>query len=170
MRKSPLRKATMPVNKQRWKLFKSLFFLMRTDLLLQVWEAAESKSECSELCTNDESCTKFFHEETFKACIMIKSDGDPLEWEDKTPPYDCQEDRKVYLHRKFPDKPKGYKQGKTETWQECQKQCAEIKTCKFFSWHNHKNRYAKSCSLMSKYTGKISYGTVVSGPRECPKK
>merc|ERR1719234_2099494 len=82
--------------------------------------------------------------------------------------YDCEEDGVVYLHRKFPDKPDGYKEEKTDTWQECQKKCAEMEPCKGFTWHKKNNPYKKACSLFSSYSGKIK-GTAVSGPKECPK-
>ena len=78
--------------------------------------------------------------------------------------YDCEEDGVVYMHRKAPV---GYKQKKTETWQECQELCAELEPCKGFTWHKKSNHYAKGCSLFSAYKGKMN-GTAVSGPKECP--
>ena len=47
--------------------------------------------------------------------------------------YDCQEDDVVYMYRKFPDAPAGFKERKTDTWQECQKECAEMEPCKGFA-------------------------------------
>merc|ERR1719234_1893841 len=82
--------------------------------------------------------------------------------------YDCEEDGKVYVHRKFPDAPDGYKEEKTDTWQECQKKCAEMEPCKGFTWHKKNNPYKKACSLFSSHSGKIK-GTAVSGPKECQK-
>ena len=80
--------------------------------------------------------------------------------------YDCEEDGTVYVHRKFPDKPDGYKEEKTDTWQECQKKCAEMEPCKGFTWHKLNNHYKKACALFSSHSGKIK-GTAVSGPKEC---
>ena len=95
------------------------------------------------------------------------------EWQDREESeeeeYDCQEDGVNYFHRKFPDKPEGYKHEYTDTWQECQKKCAEIDTCKFFTWHKLNDPYKKSCSHFSKYAGK-GKGTTVSGPQKCPEK
>merc|ERR1719234_178042 len=82
--------------------------------------------------------------------------------------YDCEEDGTVYIHRKFPDKPDGYKQQKTDTWQQCQKLCAEMEPCKGFTWHKLNNHYKKACALFSSHSGKIK-GTAVSGPKECQK-
>jgi len=82
--------------------------------------------------------------------------------------YDCEEDGIVYMYRKFPDAPDGYKEEKTETWQECQELCAELEPCKGFSWHKKNNHWAKVCSLFSAHSGKIK-GSAVSGPKECPK-
>ena len=73
------------------------------------------------------------------------------------------------MYRKFPDAPDGYKDEKTETWQECQELCAQLEPCKGFSWHKKNNRWAKACSLFSAHKGKIKFSSVVSGPKECPK-
>ena len=74
----------------------------------------------------------------------------------------------MYMHRKFPDAPAGLRYRKTDTWQECQKVCAEVEPCKGFMWHKKNNKYAKLCLLFSTHNGKIK-GTAVSGPKECPK-
>ena len=73
------------------------------------------------------------------------------------------------MYRRFPDKPAGYKRKKTNTWQECQKFCAEVKPCKGFTWHKENNRFAKQCALFSTYRGKKGGDTTVSGLKECPK-
>ena len=84
--------------------------------------------------------------------------------------YNCQEDGVVYMHRKFPDAPVGAleRDGKTDTWQECQKRCAEIEQCKGFTWHKESSQYTKYCSLFSSHSGKITGGRTVSGLKECP--
>ena len=100
-----------------------------------------------------------------KAASKGKTNGKTEEAE-----YDCQEDDVVYLYRAFPDLPAGYKNGeKTDTWQACQKQCAEIGPCKGFTWHKENNRFAKQCALFSTYHGKKGGDTTVSGLKECPK-
>ena len=81
--------------------------------------------------------------------------------------YNCQEEGVIYLNRKFPDKPDGYRGEKTDTWQECQKKCTVIKQCKGFTWHKKSNRLSKSCSLFSTRNGE-QRGSAVSGPKECP--
>ena len=83
--------------------------------------------------------------------------------------YDCQEDDVVYMYRKFPDAPAGFKERKTDTWQECRKECAEMEPCKGFTWHKENNRYKKVCSLFSTFNGKVR-NRAVSGPKECPNK
>ena len=83
--------------------------------------------------------------------------------------YDCQMEGIVLTYREFPDAPESYEQGTTNTWQECQQRCGEIKACKGFSWHNGDNSYAYSCSLFSSYSGQLRFSTVVSGPKECAK-
>ena len=83
--------------------------------------------------------------------------------------YDCQEDDVVYMYRKFPDAPAGFKERKTDTWQESQKECAEMEPCKGFTWHQENNHYKKVCSLFSTFTGKVR-NRAVSGPKECPNK
>merc|ERR1712212_866109 len=84
--------------------------------------------------------------------------------------YNCQEEGIVYMYRAFPDAPEGFNEqnGRTDTWQECQKRCAEIDPCKGFTWHKENNRYAKQCALFSTYRGKIRGDTTVSGLKECP--
>ena len=90
--------------------------------------------------------------------------------------YNCEEDGVVYMYRKFPDKPYGYKDRKTETWQECQRLCSEMETCKGFTWHNedtYEVEYRKGCSLFSTYewraTGYWWSNTAISGLKECPR-
>ena len=72
------------------------------------------------------------------------------------------------MYRKFPDAPDGYKETKTDTWQECQKLCKDIKPCKGFTWHKKNNPYKNWCAHFSSHSGKIK-GTAVSGPKECQK-
>ena len=83
--------------------------------------------------------------------------------------YDCQMEGVVFTHRKFPDAPEGYETGMTNTWQECQQKCGEIKACKGFTWHNGDNAYAYSCSLFSSYSDQLKNPTTVSGLKECAK-
>ena len=73
------------------------------------------------------------------------------------------------MYRAFPDAPEGFKEqnGRTDTWQECQRRCAEIKECRGFTWHKENNRFSKRCSVFSIYHGKRQ-DTTVSGPKECP--
>ena len=84
--------------------------------------------------------------------------------------YDCEEDGVVYMHRKAPV---GYKQKKTETWQECQELCAEMEPCKGFTWHKPHNTFGSprnSCSLYSTHVGRKKKDSTVSGRKECFKK
>ena len=85
--------------------------------------------------------------------------------------YNCQEDGVVYMWRAFPDAPAGYmeRDGKTESWEECQKRCGDMEQCKGFTWHKGSSRYSKHCSLFSSHSGKITGGRTVSGLKECPK-
>ena len=97
-----------------------------------------------------------------------KPSADPYEaTRDKE--YNCQEEGVVYMYRAFPDAPEGFKEqnGRTDTWQECQRRCAEIKECRGFTWHKENNRFSKRCSVFSIYHGKRQ-DTTVSGPKECP--
>ena len=74
------------------------------------------------------------------------------------------------MYRKFHDAPAGLRlHEKTDTWQECQKNCAKIEQCKGFTWHNENSFYAKSCALFSTHSGKITGAKTVSGLKECPK-
>merc|ERR1712212_393322 len=61
----------------------------------------------------------------------------------------------------------GEQNGIMETWQECQKRCAEIHQCKGFTWHKENNRFAKQCALFSTYRGKKMGDKTVSGLKEC---
>merc|ERR1711971_884880 len=70
--------------------------------------------------------------------------------------YKCQEEGVVYMYRRFRNAPAGFKHGKTDTWEECQKSCEAIDQCKGFTWHKENNRYSKACSLFSTHSGKIS--------------
>ena len=81
--------------------------------------------------------------------------------------YKCQEEGVVYMYRRFRNAPAGFKQGKTDTWQECQKSCEEIDQCKGFTWHKENNRYSKACAFFSTHSGKISGKKTVSGLKEC---
>ena len=78
------------------------------------------------------------------------------------------------MYRKFQDAPAGvvesYGDGRTDTWQECQKRCAEIEQCKGFTWHKENNQYTKHCSLFSTHHGKITGEKTVSGLKDCPGK
>ena len=73
------------------------------------------------------------------------------------------------MYRRFPDAPDGYKIQKTNTWQECQHLCKEMKPCKGFTWHKKSNQYRNECALFSAHSGKIKQGDTVSGLKECPK-
>ena len=75
------------------------------------------------------------------------------------------------MFRAFPDAPAGVmeRDGRTDTWQQCQKRCAEIEQCKGFTWHKENNRHTKHCALFSTHHGKIAGGRTVSGLKECPK-
>ena len=89
--------------------------------------------------------------------------------------YDCEEEGVVYMHRKLEDAPDNYKEGKTDTWHECQKLCSKLEKCKGFTWHKKNNHdHPKGCSLFSTYgwkaTGYWWTKTAVSGRKECPKK
>merc|ERR1712179_896974 len=90
--------------------------------------------------------------------------------------YDCEQEGVVYVHREFPDKPNGYKEGKTETWEICRKVCAKYDTCKGFTWFNEntcEDEYKRLCSLFSTYRWKAAgywwTKTAVSGLKKCPK-
>ena len=90
--------------------------------------------------------------------------------------YDCEQEGVVYVHREFPDKPNGYKEGKTETWEICQKVCAKYETCTGFTWYNEntcEDEYKRLCSLFSTYrwkaTGYWWTKTAVSGLKKCLK-
>jgi len=85
--------------------------------------------------------------------------------------YDCEEDGVVYMYRKTTGFPDDYEYKKnTDTWQECQKECAKIEPCRGFTWHKDTegSDYPKSCSLFSIHRGKMRSWTTVSGPKECP--
>merc|ERR1711913_164727 len=59
--------------------------------------------------------------------------------------------------------------GDTDTWQECQKKCAESKHCKFFTWHKEESHWKKGCNIFDTYAWKAGGFLTVSGPRECSK-
>merc|ERR1719391_1073956 len=84
--------------------------------------------------------------------------------------YDCEEDGVNYLHRKASwgnyTSPGA---GETNTWQECQKKCAENKHCKFFTWHKEESHWKKDCAIFDTFAWKDGGFLTVSGPRECLK-
>ena len=82
--------------------------------------------------------------------------------------YDCQEDGLLYYDRQTVGFPDGYEAEITDTWQKCQKKCAEIEACKGFTWHNEISTFPKSCSLFSKYGWKGESARTVSGQKDCP--
>ena len=141
----------------------------------------ETWQECQELCAQLEPCKGFsWHKKNnywAKACSLFSAHSGKIKFSSvvsgpkecpKKREYDCEEDGVVYTAYYFPDAPEGYKEKKTETWQECQELCAELEPCKGFTWHKKDSHYAKGCSVFSAYKEKIN-GSAVSGLKECPK-
>ena len=79
----------------------------------------------------------------------------------------CIENGVNHMHRRTDGFPRGYKEGKTNTWQECEIECAKIAACKGFTWHEPSNHFKNSCSLYSTHNGKTEGDSTVSGRKEC---
>ena len=90
---------------------------------------------------------------------------DLLTWKDFA--YACIENGVNHMHRRTDGFPRGYKEGKTNTWQECEIECAKIAACKGFTWHEPSNHFKNSCSLYSSHNGKTEGDSTVSGRKEC---
>ena len=83
----------------------------------------------------------------------------------------CIEHGVNYFHRRFLDNKHicTKHEKKTDTWQECQKNCAECEQCNFFTWHKPTNNRWKNVCALSHSFGFKHADTTVSGPKECPK-